>query len=358
MEAQEIIEGGEVVAIQQPERLPAQPAAVSPLDLPAEVFRAGLDRRKENRAALMEWVRAALVEGVDYGRIQTKRGPSKPSLWKPGAEKICGMLGVTVHFPTLHDYEQAALHGVELKQIIMRCELHDASGRVVADGVGARSLKQDYGDINKALKMAEKSAHIDATLRMAGLSEVFTQDLEDMKPEPAASSPQSPTAGPSAGQPRQSGKNGAPITNAQHRRLEARIKELALDRERVKAWVQKAWGVGHLNEIPREKYDDLDKRLDRWADDLQREEAANRAALDEARQWGWSGDMAELPALIERIEKAASERRAAAERADGQAYYDDRQRAAEMTRLAARLGKVLAAWEAQEERAAIREEGK
>lgn len=29
--------------------------------------------------------------------------------------------------------------------------------------------------------MASKSAHIDATLRLAGLSEVFTQDLEDMK---------------------------------------------------------------------------------------------------------------------------------------------------------------------------------
>ena len=28
--------------------------------------------------------------------------------------------------------------------------------------------------------MAEKSAHIDATLRVAGLSELFTQDIENM----------------------------------------------------------------------------------------------------------------------------------------------------------------------------------
>ena len=299
MEAQEIIEGGEVVAIQQPEQLPPRPAAVSPLDLPAEVFRSGLDRRKENRAALMEWVRDALVEGTDYGRIHVvgknkcPRGNrcsnpahfSKPSLFKPGAEKICGMLGVTVHFPTLHDYEQAALHGVELRHIIMRCELHDASGRVVADGVGARSLKQDYGDINKALKMAEKSAHIDATLRMAGLSEVFTQDLEDMvsiTPEPAASSPHPPQAGTSAGQPRRSGKNGAPITAAQHKRLEARINELGLDRARVKAWVSRAWGIEHLTELPKDKYNDLDKRLDAWAQALAEEEAREeRAAIRE-----------------------------------------------------------------------------
>jgi hypothetical protein len=56
----------------------------------------------------------------------------------------------------------------------------DSSGKIVADGIGARSLEQDYGDINKALKMCSKSAHIDATLRMAGLSEVFTQDLDQM----------------------------------------------------------------------------------------------------------------------------------------------------------------------------------
>ena len=153
-----------------------------PLDIPAEVFRAALTRRQDNRAALIQWVRSALVEGSDFGKIPTKRGPSKPSLWKPGAEKICGMLGVTASFPTLGNYEQAALSGVELVTIIIRCELHDAQGRKVADGVGARSVKQDFGDINKALKMAEKSAMIDATLRLAGLSEVFTQDIEDLLP--------------------------------------------------------------------------------------------------------------------------------------------------------------------------------
>src|SRR4030095_3163710 len=39
---------------------------------------------------------------------------------------------------------------------------------------------QDFGDVNKTLKMAQKSAQTDAVLRFAGLSEIFTQDLEDM----------------------------------------------------------------------------------------------------------------------------------------------------------------------------------
>ena len=171
---------------------------VSPLDLPTEQFKAGLDRRNQNRQLLMDWLRTALVEGSDYGRIHVvsrdrcqfaRAGRvksctdtshwSKPSLFKPGAEKITGMLGMTVHYPSLPAYETAVLSAVDIKTILMRCELRDAQGRVVAEGVGARSLTQDYGDINKSLKMAEKSAHIDATLRLAGLSEVFTQDIED-----------------------------------------------------------------------------------------------------------------------------------------------------------------------------------
>ena len=213
---------------------------------------------------LMEWVRAAMVEGVDFGCIPTRRGPSKPSLWKPGAEKICGMLGVSVHFPTLHDYEQAALHGVELQNIIVRCEIKDASGGVVADGIGARSLKQDYGDINKALKMAEKSAHIDATLRMAGLSEVFTQDLEDMAHGKDVETQTKDTGSDRV--PHE--KVSSAITTAQRKRLEARINELGLDPQRVKDWLNKATRgrVSRFNELTAAMYGRLDDKLEAWAE--------------------------------------------------------------------------------------------
>lgn len=55
------------------------------------------------------------------------------------------MLGMTVHYPSLPAYETAVLSAVDIKTILMRCELRDAQGRVVAEGVGARSLTQDYG---------------------------------------------------------------------------------------------------------------------------------------------------------------------------------------------------------------------
>lgn len=258
-------------------------AAASPLDLPAEIFRAGLDRRKANRGALMEWIRAALVEGVDYGRIhsvgKTKcplaaqgkadecKHPkhwSKPSLFKPGAEKICGMLGVTVRYPTLPDYEQAALRGTDIKRIILRCEICDVGGRAVADGVGARSLEQDYGDLNKALKMAEKSAHIDATLRMAGLSEVFTQDLEDMpKGEPPV-----PPAPAGNGQNLANGDDTGCINPAQVSRLEARIKDLGLNREWVKAKMVKNWKgkFQQFTDLTVDAHERLYAKLDEWAE--------------------------------------------------------------------------------------------
>lgn len=261
--------------------LAPHPVSASPLDLPAEVFRAGLDRRKENRAALMEWIRAALVEGVDYGRIHVvskdkcRAGKhctnaahfSKPSLFKPGAEKICGMLGVGVHFPTLHDYEQAALHGVDLHNVIIRCEIRDAAGHVVADGVGARSLKQDYGDINKALKMAEKSAHIDATLRMAGLSEVFTQDLEDMtNGENVAAQARHKEGDSLGGEACSTGADAAQgISDEQQRVLDARIGELGLDRGRVVSWVKRAWKIEQFRDLTTAQYAKLGKKLDEWA---------------------------------------------------------------------------------------------
>ncbi len=154
-----------------------------PLDMPTQDFQAGLERRKANRRVLMDWIKSALIKDQDYGAIQINGKPSKSSLFKPGAEKICGMLGIIPTFPNLHRYEDMALSGKEVKTIILKCELTTSDGKVIASGIGAREVGQDNGDINKSLKMSSKSAHIDATLRAAGLSEIFTQDIEDMNLE-------------------------------------------------------------------------------------------------------------------------------------------------------------------------------
>ena len=286
----------------QPEAVPAPShtsITVSPLDLPADQFKAGLDRRKQNRELLMEWLRSALVEGVDFGRIHvasrercqfarqgrpkdcTEPGHwSKPSLFKPGAERISGMLGMTVHYPSLPDYEQAVLRGVTLATVMLRCELRDALGRVVAEGVGARSVGQDYGDINKTLKMAEKSAHIDATLRLAGLSEIYTQDIEDRPIIEEGPPPEPPSTGKA--KPRRSAKAASSATPAadgnaateagisqeELASLRQQIRSHGFTEKRVLAWLfkQTEGAVSQLDQLTQGQYVSLLQRLDVWSE--------------------------------------------------------------------------------------------
>lgn len=149
---------------------------LSPLDMPISTFNQGLDRRKTNRQVILNWIKDNLVEGVDFGIIPTKKGTPKKSLFKSGAERICVLLGVSQSYPAFADYEQAALHNQPFEQIIIRCELL-LNGVVVSTGIGARALKDDFGNLNKSLKMAAKSAMILATLSLVGLSEIFTLDM-------------------------------------------------------------------------------------------------------------------------------------------------------------------------------------
>ncbi len=155
------------------------PISASPMDIDPKQFKAALRRRKRNRDALMDWVRDSLVLGTDYMRVWSKkrREWSKYFLTKAGAEKVLAMLGVSVTYPNLNAWEEKVLRGDAIETVMLRCELINSAGVVIGSGVGGRLVKsQDYGDINKSIKMAEKSAMIDATLRLAGLSEVFTQD--------------------------------------------------------------------------------------------------------------------------------------------------------------------------------------
>lgn len=156
-------------------------------------------------------VQKTLKEGQDYGEIP---GTNKPTLLKPGGEKICMLFGLNPEYEflqTIEDYEK------EFFSYNIKCTLFK-NGQAVAQGVGSCNSKEKkyryvnvdevpenyigyqeeftdyYGRrkykinntdvcslVNTILKMAKKRAFIDAVLQVASLSEVFTQDLEDMK---------------------------------------------------------------------------------------------------------------------------------------------------------------------------------
>lgn len=203
-------------------------------------FETRLAALKKGRDRIAKIQRELMTPDVDYGTIP---GTPKPTLLKPGAEKLCDWYGFRA------DFLPQRLTGDGLTTPALayqtRCELHLGSldGPVVAVGYGSanswerkhryrtgeracpacgtigtllRSKKgraewfcwakkggcgqtfaiddpavteQRVGDIENPdpydldttlLKMAEKRAHVDATLRATAASGLFTQDVEDL----------------------------------------------------------------------------------------------------------------------------------------------------------------------------------
>lgn len=191
------IEAQAAPAANLPAVVPEKTAGL-PMEMHPDQFSRGLLLRQENREELLSWVRANLKEDRDFGTIKDAEGNPKskvPSLWQPGAQQICGLLGLRPTFPDSEKYVDKAVRGDKIEQVVVRCVLVDAQGNVVSEGMGARSAVKVFGDwktvngkrqrvgdrieydVNYALKMAQKSAHIDATLRAGGLSAIFTQDM-------------------------------------------------------------------------------------------------------------------------------------------------------------------------------------
>jgi len=142
---------------------------------PAELEKM-LEVQKTNRKLLLEYAEGQLKEGSDYHLIKGKK-----SLGKPGAEKFCSLFNITIGKPEVDQdtFERLPQEVKDKGAIILRVELF-RNGEYIGSGVGARTLTQDAGDLNKAMKMAKKSAIIDAVLSTFGLSDLFTQDIEDM----------------------------------------------------------------------------------------------------------------------------------------------------------------------------------
>jgi len=125
-------------------------------------------------------IQKTLHQGHDFGIIP---GTDKPTLLKPGAEKILMMMGLRSEFEIVdstRDFEK----GFFQYQVCCRLVKGDM---IITEGLGAcntrerKYLKMDpFTMDNTVLKMAKKRALVDAALLVASLSDVFTQDIEDL----------------------------------------------------------------------------------------------------------------------------------------------------------------------------------
>lgn len=142
------------------------------------------------RDEFIQKVSGKMVEKKDYHVIQGKK-----SLAKGGAEKIASIFNWKAGFKK--DQETLDMLNGEAKGTLAYVCTLTNGGEFVGEGRGARNVKSDGDDINKSVKMAQKSAYIDAIIRASGLSDIFTQDLEDMPSEAISNGNNAPASGDS-----------------------------------------------------------------------------------------------------------------------------------------------------------------
>jgi hypothetical protein len=147
---------------------------------------------REQRQLVTQYIKEQLSEGTDYYVLRVGGRDSKPTLSKAGSEKFMALMHLAAAFE--EDAATWRMLGAKEGTLCYVCRLTTRDGQVVGEGRGARTLAQDKGDINKAVKMAQKSAQIDAILRTGALSDVFTQDINEPEETQAPAPAHAPTS--------------------------------------------------------------------------------------------------------------------------------------------------------------------
>jgi hypothetical protein len=171
------------------------PANVTPLPVePMRIYPMSTGMTEEDiraRIAKVYWIKEQLMkEGIHYGYtpINDKGDTTdKPSLYQPGAQ----MLNIIFqHAPSYQ--RQIERWEPENGKVIflfnLDCTLtHYPTGLVVGAGMGGASTgegrwrdKPPLGVYNSVMKIGAKRSYVAATVSCVGVSEIFTQDLEDL----------------------------------------------------------------------------------------------------------------------------------------------------------------------------------
>lgn len=261
---------------------PAMPASVSIID---NVNLNQVQLQMQKIAQFQAVVQKTLKKGHDYGEIPGTRG--KPTLLKPGAEKILMLLGLSSEYEIVErvqDYEQG-FFAFTVKCILSR------NGLKVTEGVGhantreKRYQNQDpFSLANTVLKMAKKRAQVDAVLTVASLSEIFTQDLEDFADEP----PVEIAPRQERGSQRRNGNGGqmrdpdGPATEQQMKAVHAIANRVGLTDDELKGLLESQFGVTSTKELTKQQASSLIDLLQKTPADQLRQLAGMALAKDQA----------------------------------------------------------------------------
>lgn len=157
-----------------------KPGEVNITDEVVPEFAITINTARERINMLQNFVKEMMMPNIDYGIIQ---GCKKPSLLKPGAEKLCDIFGFSKQLEVLNrieDWDKGLFH-YEIKIIL----INKKTGQLEAEGIGCCNSREkkfknqdSFTIINTLLKMAKKRALIDAVLSATRSSGIFTQDME------------------------------------------------------------------------------------------------------------------------------------------------------------------------------------
>lgn len=158
------------------------------LSVPAEQMQGALAEYADRRVAFYRWLLEQMTEGVHYGvppgceprrGVDPRQWKAKPSLYKAGADFVCDLMGLRDEYDS--DMVTWEMLGKPSDTFIRRCRLFSRSnGTLVGQGTGARKNGAKSMDANGSLKMADKTAKVAAIINSYGLSDLFSQDFEDL----------------------------------------------------------------------------------------------------------------------------------------------------------------------------------
>lgn len=249
----------------------------------------GIVRQEESRLPLsaaqirhqvnliQEVMQTVMQDGHHYGKIPGCG--DKPTLLKPGAEKLC----MTFRLRPIISQTDIIISelGEGHREVRVFCHILNMAGEELATGIGSCSTMEkkyryrkdpkgnrienpDLADtFNTVLKIAKKRGFVDGILSATAASDIFTQDLEDIvdaEPKPAIKPPQAKLTTENGKVPDNPlTDKGNPISDPQRKRLWAilKSKESLKTEDDLRAYLSEHYGVTRTEEIQRETYEEI-----------------------------------------------------------------------------------------------------
>lgn len=155
-------------------------------NLSVELTNSAVSALSNQRIQLKEFIKSQLTDKVDYGTIP---GTPKPTLFKPGAEKLANIFQLGSRIVDVQ--KEVSFEAPPFAMFTYTIEMfHLPSGKIIAQCQGScnseekKYKKVGIGDLlNTLQKMAQKRAYVGAVVIATGASDFFTQDLEDLPAE-------------------------------------------------------------------------------------------------------------------------------------------------------------------------------